>query len=75
MTKQEEIREGIYKILKEEYDPRTKESDQTWDILSYLHSKGVVIKNPEYVVEAHERFTDGVPKEIYYLVEPLIDVL
>jgi len=44
MNKQEEIRKGIQELIFESWDKPVKSADLAWDIISYLHSQGVVIK-------------------------------
>ena len=65
MTKREEIREGIRDIIESFCDWDSEATYQHFEneILSYLHSKGVVILG-------------GLPKSgkrIFYAVEPLVE--
>ena len=59
MSKQEEIREGVQELIFESWDKPVKSADLAWDILSYLHSKGVVIKT-------------GYDEQFYETTEPLV---
>uniref|UniRef100_A0A6M3J588 Uncharacterized protein n=1 Tax=viral metagenome TaxID=1070528 RepID=A0A6M3J588_9ZZZZ len=47
MTNQEKIREGIQELIFASWDKPVKSADLAWDILSYLHSQGVVYKIEE----------------------------
>ena len=44
MTRQEEIKEGVEDIIFKSWEKPVKSADLSFDILSYLHSQGVVIK-------------------------------
>ena len=81
MTKQEEIRQKIYHILKSEEtidtDPPYRclpTGDNTWltlkttHILNYLHSQGVVIQSNNYYLGSD---INGQAKA-FFTVEPLI---
>ena len=72
MNKQEEIRKGMQELIFKSWDkPVNKSADLAWDIISYLHSQGVVIKDGsagvhadgyicyplEYLIEVHRRDT------------------
>ncbi len=81
MTKQEEIREGIERILSILYNFHLDGAAYAGQILKELHSQGVVIggdKEPsEFKREdGSERYYGDMPREMYddgwRLVEPLI---
>ena len=69
MTKQEEIREGIYRIIiKHDYSPLEQfdwERDLVKQIVEYLRSQSVVIKG-ESLGFSHPHLAS------YFTVEPLI---
>jgi len=72
MTKQEEIREGIAKTVNNFMRPSIVKNSKVYnvsrltsEILSYLHSQGVVVKGDSLGV-SHPHLS------AYYTVEPLI---
>ena len=69
MTKQEEIREEIYKILSSDILDDKTTIEVVCDIVGYLHSQGVVIRvDMPYNDEGYNALKAG-----YVATEPLIE--
>ena len=84
MTKQEEIREGVYKQIRSDVVGHSRTSYLAEGIINYLHSQGVVIKvdrelpdnevwhKVEREFEAYCAGRNDMLKAGYVAVEPLI---
>ena len=77
MTKQEEIREGLEVIFRDNQDYIPRQKELVGEIIDFLHENDVVIKvNRENLPEVGDKRLSEIKSngQVYVAVEPLIDI-